>query len=478
LIGHRYILTLFAVFSFVSWMTAEAADSSAANMPNPIPHTSTSGPGIIAIGSPIVWHPTNAPDTFSANTTFSSTPVTVDNGAVTIWQQQVPTGSNGEWDVFYMKTTNGGPLAGNINADWNITLDYTLTAAVFFDQVVTQWVVNGTPVGPITGDIGTICCPSASNPILPGWSYYNSGFSGALPAGLFSNWQEIYVDPYSLVSSGGINPNTANELIFALHFTLQSAVPVITNVISASQFGAFPTIAPGSWIEVYGSNLGEIAQQWASSNFSGVNGAYAPTALGGTSATVDGQAAFTYYVSPGQVNVQVPGGIPTGPQKVVVTTEAGTSAPYTVTVNNTQAGLLAPPSGPSSFDINGTQYVVALFSDGVTYALAPGAISGITSRLPKPGDTITLYGIGFGQVNQGIPPGEIASGLTSLAAPLTISIGGTQATVSYAGLAPGYVGLYQFNVVVPSIGATNAAPVTFSLGGVPGAQTLYLPIGD
>src|ERR1700757_2518880 len=79
-----------------------------------------SGPGIIAVGSAITWGGQNVPDTFSQNTTFSSTPVQVDNGAVTIWQQQVPTGSNGEWDIFYMKTTNGGPLAGNISAYWDI----------------------------------------------------------------------------------------------------------------------------------------------------------------------------------------------------------------------------------------------------------------------------------------------------------------------------------------------------------------------
>lgn len=472
--NHQRIFALFAVSSFGSWMTANAADSFPSNTPNLVSRASTSGPGIIAIGSPIVWHPTNAPDTFTANTTFSSTPVTVDNGAVTIWQQQVPTGSNGEWDVFYMKTTSGGPIAGNINADWNLTMDYTLAAAAFFDQVVQQWVVNGTPVGPVNNGIGSICCASASNPILPGWSYYNSGFSAPFPAGLFPNWQQIYVDPYSLVSAGGINPNTANEFIFALHFTLQSAVPMITNVISASQYGAFPTIAPGSWIEIYGSNLGEIPQEWSSSNFSGVNGAYAPTALGGTSVTVDGQAAFTEYVSPGQVNVQVPGGIPSGTQPVIVKTEAGSSAPFSITVNNTQAGLLAP----SSFDINGNQYVVGLFSDGVTYALPPGAISGVTSRLPKPGDTITLYGIGFGEVNEGIPPGQIASGQTSLAAPLAFSIGGMTATVSYAGLAPTFVGLYQFDVVVPSISASNAAPVTFTLGGVSGTQKLYLAIGN
>jgi uncharacterized protein (TIGR03437 family) len=463
---YRSFFILVAFLTFKPLVIVKAAD--------PTPHASTSGPGIIAIGSAITWHPLNAPDTFSANITFSSTPVTVDNGAVTLWQQQVPTGSSGEWDVFYMKTTNGGPIAGNVNADWNLTMDYTATAPFFFDQVVQQWVVNGTPVGPLTNGIGSICCASSSNPILPGWSYYNSGFTVTYPAGLFSDWQQIYVDPYSLVSSGGINPNTANEFIFALHLTLQSAVPTITDVISASQYGAFPTISPGDWIEIYGSNLGEIAQEWSSSDFSGVNGANAPTALGGTSVTVNGEAAFTEYVSPGQVNVQVPGGIPSGSQAVVVKTEAGSTAPFNVTVNNAQPGLLAP----SSFDVNGTQYVVALFPNGVTYALPPGAVSGVAAQLPKPGDIITLYGVGFGQVNEGIPPGQVASGQSTLAAPLSVSIGGAQATVSYAGLAPGYVGLYQFNVAVPSIAATNAAPVTFSLGGVAGAQKLYLPIGN
>jgi hypothetical protein len=150
---------------------------------NPLP-AAIAGPGIIALGSPIVWHPTNAPDTFTANTTFSSTPVTIDNGKVSIWQQQVATGSNGEWDVFYMKTTDGSALAGNINAYWDITLDYTLTAPVFFDQVVSQWLVNGTPVSSLGNNIGGpsgICCASATNPLLSGPTFYNSGFSGALP---------------------------------------------------------------------------------------------------------------------------------------------------------------------------------------------------------------------------------------------------------------------------------------------------------
>jgi uncharacterized protein (TIGR03437 family) len=45
-----------------------------------------------------------------------------------------------------------------------------------------------------------------------------------------------------------------------------------------------------------------------------------------------------------------------------------------------------------------------------------------------------------------------------------------------AGLAPDYVGLYQFNVVVPSIPASNAAPVMFTVNGTPGTQTLYMAV--
>lgn len=439
--------------------------------------SSPTGPGIIAIGSPLEWSAINAPDTFTANTTFSSTPVQVDNGAVTIWEQQVPTGSNGEWDIFYMKTTNGGPLAGNINANWEIDLDFTFTAPVFFDHDFNQWLVNGTPVSPLTNGVGSICCAVTSDPlsnVVPGPAYYSTISNVSFPAGQFSKiepglFQAIYVRPYSYVNDGGIDANTANEFIFAFHFTLKTA-PAVTSVISASQFGAFPEIAPGSWIEIYGNNLSATTNLWAQSNF---NGLFAPTTLETTSVTIGGQSAYVEYVSPTQIDVQVPGGIPTGSQPLIVKTETGESEPFGVSVKTTQPGLLAP----SSFDVGGTQYAVALFSDGVTYVLPQGAVGGVASRPASPGDTITLYGIGFGQVNEGTPPGEIAQGQTSLAAPVTFSFGGTPSpSVSYAGLAPNFVGLYQFNVVVPQIAAGNAVPVTFTQGGVAGTQKLYLAI--
>lgn len=459
--------SLFSIVAFAG--SALISAQTLAKIPTPEPRASSSGPGIIAVGSALTWMGTNAPGTFTANTTFSSTPVTVDGGAATIWQKQVPTGSNGEWDIFYLKTTNGGPVAGNIDAYWSITIDFTLTAPVYSDGVVTQWLVNGTPVSSIQNGIGSICCAETSNPILPGAAYVNQG-NGAEPQGLYTNWQEIYVQPYSLVSAGGIDPSAANEFVFALHFSLRE-LPTINLVISASDYGAFPTFGSGSWIEIYGTNLASFTQGWTQSEF---NGLTAPTTVGGTSATVGGQPAYIDYVSPTQVDALVAGGLGTGSQSVVVTTEAGSSAPFPVTMDTVQPGLLAPPN----FDIGGTQYVVALFSDGTTYALPPGAISGITSKLPVPGDAITLYGIGFGQVNQGIPPGQMAQGETSLAAPLTISIGGKPATITYMGLAPGSVGLYQFNVTVPNIAASHAAPLTFTLGGVSGTQKLFLAVGN
>ncbi len=439
----------------------------------PGPKTATvTGPGIIPIGSLLVWSPTNAPDTFTANTTFSSTPVLVDNGAVKIWQVQTPTGPNSEWDVFYMETVNGGPLATDQSALWQIVLNYTLSVPAVFDQVVQQWWVNGAPVGPLTDGIGSICCAAATNPILPGWSYYNSGFSGALTAGVQANWRQIYVTPYTLISAGGIDPNTANGFVFGLHFTLQ---PTIVAAVSASAFGEFPDFGPGSWIEIYGTNLATDTQTWGAGDFNGVVG---PTVLGpityGTSVTVGGVPAYVDFISPLQVNVQVPGGLATGPQPVVLSVGSVASAPYTATVNATEPGLLAP----ANFKIDGTQYVVAQFADG-TYVLPSGAIAGLNSRPAKPGDVIVIYGIGFGSVSPDSPPGQLVQQLNTLSETFTMSFGGvTSASVTYDGLTPNYMGLYQFDVQVPNVAPGDAVPLTFTLGGNAGTQSLAIAIGN
>ena len=266
--------------------------------------------------------------------------------------------------------------------------------------------------------------------------------------------------------------------IYNTSFTLTPAAaggpPEITpnGVVSAGAFGGFASVAPGSWIEIYGTNLSTTTRLWAGADFSGTQ---APTSLDNVKVTIGGQAAFIDYISPTQVNAQVPSGTPTGAQQITVSTPAGASSAYNITVNTLQPGLLAP----SSFIVGGKQYVVALFADG-TYVLPPNAIPGIPSRQAKPGETIVIYGIGFGTVldsgNQNIPAGTIVTDSNTLSNSFSMDFGGSSATLSYSGLAPSFVGLYQFNVVVPSVANNDLVPLSFKLNGASGSQTLFTAV--
>jgi uncharacterized protein (TIGR03437 family) len=269
------------------------------------------------------------------------------------------------------------------------------------------------------------------------------------------------------VSGGGSAGASASDTTIVGSGGQNSGTPGITSggVVSASEFGEFASAAPGSWIEIYGTNLASDSRSWQASDFTGVN---APTMLDGTSVTIGGQAAFLDYISPLQVNAQVPN-VTAGTQPLVVTAGGNKSASYNLTIRAVDPGLLAP----SNFNIGGVQYAYAV--DGSTYVLPTGAIAGVSSAPAKPGDEIVLYGVGFGPVSPAIPEGQIVGQQNALPS-FSISIGGAPATVRYAGLAPNYVGLYQFNIVVPAITANNAAPVTFQVNGTAGAQTLYLAV--
>jgi uncharacterized protein (TIGR03437 family) len=250
------------------------------------------------------------------------------------------------------------------------------------------------------------------------------------------------------------------------------ATPAIQSVITAGSYGGFNAVAPGTWMEIYGTNFANVlSRTWATTDF---NGNAVPTALGGTTVTIGGQPAYIDFISPGQVNAQVPSNIAAGPQPVVISMAGGTSAPYTTTVNVTEPGLLAP----AVFDLAAGQYVVALFPDGVTYVLPPGVTTAVPTARAKAGNTIMLYGVGFGSVMPNIPAGQIVTQSNALQSTFQASFAGTPATVSFAGLVGNFVGLYQFNVVVPNVAASDTVPLTFSLGGTKGTQTMIIAIGN
>ena len=263
------------------------------------------------------------------------------------------------------------------------------------------------------------------------------------------------------------------RILLAFALTLQAVAqttsPAISAMVTASGFGGYEGIAaPGSYVEIYGTNLAGTSRAWATADFIGTA---APTSLDGVTVTVNSTPAFINYVSPGQVNIEIQDTIALGNASVVVTFQGQSSTAATLVINAQQPGLLAP----ASFKIDGKQYVTALHASGTF--VGNSNIPDTTSTPAVAGETLVFYGTGFGAVTNNQVAGKIASGQTSLTSAFAMTIGGINATVQYAGLAPGLVGVYQFNVVVPGNLPTGDLPVQFSLNGTTNnLQTLFLAV--
>jgi uncharacterized protein (TIGR03437 family) len=249
------------------------------------------------------------------------------------------------------------------------------------------------------------------------------------------------------------------------------AVPTIAKngIVTASAFGDYVgAAAPGSYVEIYGQYLAGTTRGWASSDFSGNK---APTNLDGVSVTLNGVNAYVNYVSPTQVNIQIPDNIPTGTVSVIVNFQGVTGPAGSLTINAQEPGLLAP----ASFKVGTRQYVAAIHGATGAY-VSNGNIPGIPAAPAVSGETLIFYGTGFGPISNAPVGGVIASGQTTLANPFTMTIGNAPATVNYDGLAPGLVGVYQFNAVVPAGLSTGDVSVATTLNGYFGLQSLYLSI--
>ncbi len=293
------------------------------------------------------------------------------------------------------------------------------------------------------------------------------GDGGPANAAQFNFPTSLTIDSSGNLFVADTDNNVIRELTPAPATPVGLPPSISAGVFTLGAYGGSTAIAPGTWIEIHGTNLATDTRSWNGGDF---NGSTAPTSLDGTSVHIGSQPAFVEYISSTQVNALIPSTIGSGPQQLTVTTGAGESAPYLITVNTLQPGFLAPPA----FNIGGKQYVTAVFSDGITYALPPNSVSGVTSHAANPGDTIVMYGIGFGPVTPNTPAGQIANASASLDLPIQVLFGQTPATVSYAGVAPGAVGLYQFNVVVPEhLGQRR--PGHFFVGPVARSQTYMFP---
>jgi len=175
---------------------------------------------------------------------------------------------------------------------------------------------------------------------------------------------------------------------------------------------------------------------------------YLPTTFGGTSVIIDGKAAYMDYVSATQLNVQVPADTASGSVTVTVTTASGTAT----------AGVTMVPVQPGIF--RSANYVLAVRpSDGVIINGTGAGISGyVMAAAARPGDVLSLYATWLGAVSPTIAPGLVFSGTyADTTSSPTVTVGGTTAVVSFAGLVG--AGLYHINLTVPTSLATGSYPV-------------------
>ncbi len=264
--------------------------------------------------------------------------------------------------------------------------------------------------------------------------------------------------------NGDLTPN--GDHVYTASYTLTPAAgggsaPTITGVANGA--GGQNTCQSGSWVSIFGSNLATNTRSWSDADFA--NG-QAPTSLDGTSVTVDGKPAFVAFISPTQVNIQMPTDSNVGSAGVQVTTAAGTS--------NTATANLQTYS-PAFFLWNGT-YAVATRPDFCLVGKA-GLFSGVTTTPAKPGDVIILWGTGFGPTNPSVPAGQKVSGSVTAQTNPTVTVGGAPAQVAGVALSPGFLGLYQVAITVPATVQTGAdVPIVASLGGVNSPDGVMLTI--
>jgi uncharacterized protein (TIGR03437 family) len=227
---------------------------------------------------------------------------------------------------------------------------------------------------------------------------------------------------------------------------------VVNNATNAIGQG----VAPGSYISIYGNALANSTESYTPPSL--------PVSLASVSVSFDdgnqSVPGHLSYVSPAQVNVQVPWEL-----------QGDTSVQMKVTMNylysNVYTLALAQYS-PGIFANSGNAAVVDYNSATVVTSAAPA----------HRGDTVELFLNGLGPVSSTPPSGQpapLTQPLSNTGVFPTVTIGGVAAQVTFSGLAPGYVGLYQVNAVVPSNAPTGNQPLVVSIGGI-ASQAANLPI--
>jgi len=245
---------------------------------------------------------------------------------------------------------------------------------------------------------------------------------------------------------GGLQPPYGLGDAFVVK--LATGTPAIGSVLNGASFQ--PGIESGSWVMIKGVNLANTTRTWGPSDFTGDN---LPASLSGVSVTIDGQTAFPYYISPTQINVQAPSDSTLGTVNVVVDNNGVFSAPASVPLQSYAPAFFLDPS---------TNTAIA--------SLLPNYnVVGTQAAPAHPGDTLVLWGTGFGPTTPPAPAGTKVIGIDATPLPV-VTVGGTPVTVIGSVLTPGTAGVYQIAIQLPTNMFTGTLAIQASIGG---SQTQY-----
>ena len=216
-------------------------------------------------------------------------------------------------------------------------------------------------------------------------------------------------------------------------------LPTISQIVDGAGF--LPVIAANAWVTVKGTNLATDTRTWSASDFVG---GLLPKALDGTSVMINNQPAYVYYISSMQINVLAPRDSTLGNVQVQVTTPTGTVT----------GSVLKDQVAPGIF-MNGPKYVVC--------TAGSSTVVGTNQNPVSPGQGITFYLSGMGDTNPPYPDGTAVNFYVTTTLTPTVQIGAATVTPTYSGMTGGSAGLYQLNLVVPSVPAGDQ-PVVVKIG--------------
>lgn len=229
-------------------------------------------------------------------------------------------------------------------------------------------------------------------------------------------------------------------------------------------------LAPNAIATVYGTNLSWDTYAIAASDLVGGS---LPQTVHGVNVFVNNIATSIFYISPTQINFLVPYELGSGPAKIYVARDGVRGPDASVQLNDSSPGL---------FQWNGN-LAVAEHGDPSVCASDPSAESAgcvVSSEFPaSAGEIIVLYAVGLGHTSPNTQSGFLVQQATQITSPssLQVLLNGNPVpsqNIFYAGLTPGFAGLYQVNVQLPNSFAPNPL-IQIALGGNSSPATVQLP---